>query len=230
VPAPLARGPVKVVIADHALPTIDDLVSWFEAAHSNGRAVAVHCVTRVALVLALAAWDIVGAVDGDRVEHAAIVPLELVDEIARLGLIVVTQPNFIAERGDTYREEVDAMDQPHLYRCGTLLKAGIRVAAGTDAPFGALDPWAAMRSAVARATASGYVLGPLDRITAARALHLFLTPLERPGHAPATIREGAVADLCLLAVPLAPALRALDAAYVRATVRTGRLIGGQLLR
>ena len=66
-PAPLATGPVKVVVADFALPAFDDLTRWMRAAHDAGRPVAVHCVTRAGLALALAAWDDVGSRPGDRI-------------------------------------------------------------------------------------------------------------------------------------------------------------------
>jgi predicted amidohydrolase YtcJ len=99
-PAELARGPVKVVISDHDLPSIGELAAAFTAAHRAGRPVAVHCVTRVAAVLALAAWAEVGARAGDRIEHGSVLPVELLATIADLGLTVVTQPGFVHARGD----------------------------------------------------------------------------------------------------------------------------------
>ena len=105
--AALERGPVKLVVADHDLPRLDDLVTAIAGAHRAGRAVAVHCVTRVGLLLALAAWDETGARAGDRIEHGAVVhPAEAI-RIAAHGLTVVTQPAFVSERGDDYLAEVD---------------------------------------------------------------------------------------------------------------------------
>ena len=43
-------------------------------AHSHGRPVAVHAVTRAALAFAVAAWGEAGSRRGDRVEHGAVVP------------------------------------------------------------------------------------------------------------------------------------------------------------
>ncbi|HEY4378386.1 MAG TPA: amidohydrolase family protein, partial [Acidimicrobiales bacterium] len=51
----IALGPVKVLLDDADLPALDDLSARIEAAHRVGRTVAVHCVTEVQLVLALAA-------------------------------------------------------------------------------------------------------------------------------------------------------------------------------
>ncbi|MGH8999258.1 MAG: amidohydrolase family protein, partial [Acidimicrobiia bacterium] len=42
----LVRGPVKLVVADHQLPGVDDLARQVAAAHRLDRHVAVHCVTR----------------------------------------------------------------------------------------------------------------------------------------------------------------------------------------
>jgi predicted amidohydrolase YtcJ len=219
----LPRGPVKIVLDEARLPPLGELCAWFRRARAAGRSVAVHCVTRVELVLALAAWDEVGARPGDRVEHAAVAPLELVAALARHGLTVVTQPSFVAERGDQYLAEVEPDDRPHLWRCGSLLDAGITVAASSDAPFGDPDPWRAIAAARDRTTPSGRLLGRGERIPAARALDLYLAPLDQPAGPPRRVVPGAPADLCLLALPLARALEDPSAGHVVATVHGGRL-------
>lgn len=223
VPTGLTQGPVKLVVDDGRYPALDELAGWIDRAHGHGRAVAVHCVTRPALVLALAAWDMAGSRAGDRVEHASVVPPELVDELVRHRLTVVTQPGFIGERGDEYRRDVGE-DLPHLYRCRSLLDAGVRVAGSTDAPFTAPDPWPAMRAAVSRAAPSGAVLGAGETVEPARALRLFLGEGHDPGGAARTVHPGGPADLCLLAHPLAVALGRLTADDVVATVCAGRLV------
>lgn len=221
VPGGLERGPVKIVVADHALPSPDALADAVRAAHAAGRPVAVHCVTRVALVLALTAWETVGAVAGDRIEHGAVIPLELVGTIAELGLQVVTQPAFVHARGDRYLAEVEPDDVPHLYRCGSLLDAGVGVGGSTDAPFGPDDPWLAIATAADRRTRTGQVVGAEEAIAARIALDRFLSPLDDPGGPPRRVVPGAPADLCLLASPLAPVLAAPADARVRATWTAG---------
>ncbi|HZA75657.1 MAG TPA: amidohydrolase family protein [Acidimicrobiales bacterium] len=220
-PSPLARGPVKLVIADHALPRLDDLVGWVRTAHEQDRPVAVHCVTRTALALAVAALDAAGAFIGDRIEHGSVVPPELRRLVASLGLVVVTQPNFVAERGDRYLAEVDPDDQPHLYPCRSLLDAGIGVGGGTDAPFGDPDPWLAIRAAVERRTAGGAPLGLREAVSPERALALFLTPPDDPGGEPRRVRPGAPADLCLLDASLSQVLEEPSSERVVLTVHAG---------
>ncbi|WP_284742425.1 amidohydrolase family protein [Amycolatopsis sp. RTGN1] len=216
-----ASGPYKIILADSDLPGFATLTVWIRAAHEEGRAVAVHCVTREALVLLLAAFDETGVRPGDRIEHASLVPAELVPRIAELGLRVVTQPGFLAERGDDYLRDVPAVDQPDLYRLGSLIEAGIRCTPSSDAPYGPLDPWAVIRVATERRTPSGSLLGPGERISCAEALAGYLGDPHDPGGPPRRVRVGVAADLVLLDVPLITALRHPAADLVRET-----LIGG----
>ena len=220
--APLRRGPVKLVLADHDLPTLAQVCSDMARARRQGRTVAVHCVTRLSLVLALTAWEDVGARPGDRVEHGAVVPPDLRPAMARLGVTVVTQPNFVAERGDAYLAEVDPDDRPWLYPCAGLLAAGIPVALGTDAPFGHPDPWRAVAAAASRRTAAGSALCPDEAVPAAVALSMLLSEPARPGGPPRRVRPGAPADLCLLDRPLGEVLGEPSAERVAATFVAGR--------
>lgn len=223
VPHGLVRGPVKVVVTDHALPSPGELAAAFVAARRAGRPVAVHCVTRAALVLALIAWEDVGAVPGDRIEHGSVIPVELFGAIAELGLTVVTQPAFVRAHGDRYLRDVEPDDVAHLYRCGSLLAAGIATAGSTDSPFGPDDPWTAVRTAVDRTTEGGRSLGPGEAVPPAVALDRFLAPLESPGGPPRTIRAGTPADLVLLDRSRRAALADPSSSQVRTTWIGGRV-------
>lgn len=221
-PAPLIAGPVKVVVDDDTYPSLDELVDQVRTAHRADRSVAIHCVTRTALALCLAAWAEAGTRSGDRLEHGAVLPPDEVAELCRLGITVITQPSFVAERGDDYRAEVDADDLPWLYRCRGLLDAGVSVAAGSDGPYGSVDPWQSIAAAVTRTTHSGVVLGPDERLDARRAIELHLGPLNDPGGPPRTVTPGAPADLVLVAQPVAELLHDPGAAEVHAVWRSGR--------
>jgi predicted amidohydrolase YtcJ len=220
----LPRGPVKLALADHDLPPLDELVDAVRAAHDRGRPVAVHCVTAEALVLTLAALRGAGPHPGDRVEHGAVVLPGQHAELAALGVTVVTQPGMVRARGDRYLAEVDEAERPHLWPCRSLLDAGVPVGAGTDAPYGPLDPWVAVDAAATRTTATGAPLGPQERVSPMRALGMFLSPLEHPGGPPRLVAVGAHADLCLLDRPLEVALAAPAAGHVRTTVVGGRVV------
>jgi len=217
IPAPpgVTSGPYKIVIADSGLPDLDDLTTRVRTAHAVGRGVAAHCLTREALVLLLAALDDAGAHPDDRIEHAALVPQELVPELARRRLRVVTQPGFLADRGDEYLRHVPATDHPDLYRARSLLNAGIPLALSSDAPYGPLDPWAVIAAAVHRRTPDTQVAGPAERLAPADALNAYLAPPDNPGGPPRRVQQARAADLVLLAEPLATVLAAPSADTVR---------------
>ncbi len=218
----LEAGTLKVMLDDAALPTFEQLLGRILAAHERARPVAVHCVTRTELVFALSAFRAAGTVPGDRIEHASIADDATLRLFRNTHLTVVTQPNFIAERGDQYLADVARAECENLYRCQGFLDADVPLGGGTDAPFGDADPWAAMRAAVARRSASGIVIGAGEALTPERALALFTTPPGNPGGAPRRIQAGAEADLCLLDRPWRQARLALTAAHVRATLLGGR--------
>jgi predicted amidohydrolase YtcJ len=220
----LERGAVKLMLAEQELPGFDELVERMARAHADGRPVAVHCVTRAELVLAAAALAAAGTRSGDRIEHAAVAPPEVLARLAELGLSVVTQPHFIRERGDAYAEEVDPADRPWLYRCRGFLEAGVPLGGGTDAPFGHPDPWRAIRAAVERRSEAGRSLGADEALSPERALALFTSPAEAPGAAPRRIAVGCAADLCLLDAPWSSARGDLSSHRVRATFREGEPI------
>jgi len=214
-------APGKRILHDDGLD-LDELTNWVTQRHSAGATVAVHCVTASQLVVTLAALRAAGVRRGDRIEHAAVVPSDSLADLAELGVLVVTQPNFVAERGDQYLLDVPADDQSGLWRLASLLRAGIPVALSTDLPFGDADPWAAMRAAVNRTTRAGVVLNVGECVLAAQALTMFLGHADRPD-VPRTIEPGQPGDLCVLTEAPADVFAHLDAGMVSATVIDGQL-------
>src|SRR5262249_27501990 len=91
-------GPRKLHFHDPDPPPLDEVTETIRASHAAGRIVAAHCVTRAELGFTLAALADAGPRPGDRIEHCGVCPPEFRDEIARLGLTVITQPNFVAEK------------------------------------------------------------------------------------------------------------------------------------
>lgn len=217
-----AVGPLKVLLDEHDLPDLETFVGRIACARRWDRPVAVHCVTATELALTLAAFEGAGAKPGDRIEHGGVIPEGAIGQIRRMGLTVVTQPAFISERGDRYAADVPHEEQTDLYRCATLLQAGVRVAGSSDAPYASPDPWAGMAAATDRTTAGGRVLGEIERVPSLQALRLYLGGPADPGGPSRRVAVGEPADLCLLKVPLADALAAPDADLVAATFIGGR--------
>lgn len=209
----IGDAPVKFLLDDATLPTPGELAASVAAVRP--RPVAVHCVTRVQLLVTLLALEEAGPVAGDRIEHGSVIPAETLPWLARLGVTVVTQPHFPVERGREYATDVDPDDQAHLYRCRSLAEAGIPLAAGTDAPYGSADPWAVMRAAVERSGG--------EAVARRAALDLFAGEPQHPSRV-RRLTVGSIADLCLLHVPLKEALDLMSAEVVRATFVGGRRI------
>lgn len=215
-------SPGKRILHDDRLD-LDDLTEWIAGQHGCGRPVAVHCVTAAQLVVTVAALRAAGGHPRDRIEHAAMVPREILDDLAELGVTVVTQPNFVAERGDQYLAEVPAAEHDQLWRVASLRVAAVPVALSTDMPFGHGDPWTTMRAAVHRTTPRGVVLGASECVSPREALTMFLGRADRPAR-PRTLEVGQPGDLCVLNEPPAVALEALDAGLVAATIIGGELV------
>jgi len=225
-PDTVTTGPYKIVIADSDPLDFEVLADTVGRAHAQGRPVAVHCVSRAALLVQLAVFDEVGSMPGDRIEHGALIPAESFDALRGHGLTVVTQPGFLAHRGDDYLHRVDHDDLPDLYRCRSLLSDGVAVALSSDAPYGPLNPWSVIDAAMTRRAPTGEILGEEERLTASEALSRYLTPLDDPGGRPRTIRVGAPADVVLLDRPLieaaAPGAEPVRCTMIRGTIHDRR--------
>ena len=186
----ITLGPVKVVLDDADLPTLEALSAHIAACHGRNRTVAIHCVTAVQLLVAVAALDDAGRRAGDRIEHASVVPGDVLAPLRRLAVTVVTQPGLVWSRGDRYLEEVEDGELPSLYRIATLRRAGVRVLGSTDAPFGPADPWIGIRAATDRRTAGGHLVSVGEVVGPRAAVDLF-TGTRR-------LRPGQPADVCIL--------------------------------
>jgi predicted amidohydrolase YtcJ len=215
-------APGKRILHDDDL-NLDQLTDWIADRHRYDGPVAIHCVTAAQLLVTIAALRQVGTHPRDRIEHAAVTPADCLTDLADLGVTVVTQPNFVAERGDQYLDEVPAAEHDQLWRLASLLRANVRVALSTDMPFGRPDPWAVMRAAVHRTTPSGAVLGADECVPARTALTMFFGHPDQPDRG-RTLQAGEPGDLCVLSVPPEAALNELDAAMVAATI-----VGGQIV-
>lgn len=214
-----AALPVKIVVPDHDLPSLDGVVAAVRDAREQGRAVAVHAVTAVALALAIAALDVVGTQPGDRVEHAALCDSAAAARLAELEITVVTQPSLWRRRGAEFHAETPAPERPWLWRYGSLLRAGVRVAVSSDAPYGDADPWVTVHAAATR--------DEPERVTPAEALRTLLTDATDPAGQARPVAVGAPADLIVLDAPLAAVLARLERSPSSPVLAT--IVGDEIL-
>jgi predicted amidohydrolase YtcJ len=201
--AAAGEGPRKLIIGDHDLPGLDDLIGEVASEHADGRPVAIHAVSAVGLALALAALGLAGSLAGDRIEHAAVCDDAAAARLAELGLTVITQPGVFGRHGQRFIADSPESERRSLWRYAGLLAAGVPVAISSDGPYGYLNPWHSVAAAANRADA--------EQVPAATALASLLTEPTDPGRALRSVRVGAVADLCLLSDPLERTLAALTA-------------------
>jgi predicted amidohydrolase YtcJ len=198
------RVAAKIVLDEARVPSFETLCTQIMSARRQRLPVAIHLTDRSTTWLALAAWSELGAVAGDRIEHGAVLDDQAMARCSELGLIVVTNPALAFERAADHAEATEADDRQHLWRCGSLIDAGITVRAGTDAPYASADPWASIKAA------AGYPVGPEDGNWRTR-VDRTLTPREAVGlFTDRSIQVGERADIVVTSRTAAELLAHLD--------------------
>jgi predicted amidohydrolase YtcJ len=176
----LRRGPVKIPVSelgDEITPDERELAAMVWQVHRRSRQVAIHAVGRRAVEAAATAIEEAlrrrpRPGHRHRIEHCGVCPPDLAGRIAALGITVVSQPSFLYHSGDRYLARVPREDQPHVYPFGDLLRAGARLAAGSDAPVTPSRPLLSIQSAATRASRLGAVLSPEQSISVEHALRM----------------------------------------------------------
>jgi len=217
-------GELKLLLDEAALPNIDELIATVRRAHADNRSVAMHCVTRIELAVALSVFTATGVL-ADRIEHASIVPEQTLAQVQQLGLTTVTQPGFIYAKGDRYLTELARSEIPELYRLQSLKDHNIALALSSDAPYGPLNPWQNIQSSVDRKSQTGNSLSTKEALTPEVALTAYCGRAEAPA-TPRQIQVGSVADLVILNAPWKDLREDLAATKAITSIRAGHLIHG----
>src|SRR5579875_2029656 len=159
-----------------------------------------------------------------RIEHGGVITPGQIGRIAALDAWVVTNPGFVFYRGEKYLGEPGLI--PYTYRCRSLLRAGVRVAAGSDAPVTPARPLTAIAAVMNRRDRRGHELAPEERLDAAQAYGLFSTAVGRlMGRNAGAIAPGMEAVLIVLpGNPLEMSGGELAEAAVELTIIGGRVI------
>lgn len=196
-----------------------DLTDLARRAHRNGLEMAVHAIGDRALSTALDSLEAAGATGA--IEHAQ---LALPDDIVRmavLGLRASVQPAHLLDDRDT-ADRVWAGRTARSFAFASMLRAGVTLTLGSDAPIAPLDPWLAMAAALHRSGDDRPPWHPEQALTAREALAASTNGARTP-------RAGAIADFALLdrspyppAGPSADQAAALRDMAVAATVVAGR--------
>ena len=115
----------------------------------RGFPVAVHAIGDYAVDLVLDAFE-ASPHDGHRLEHAMLLSDAQIARIARLGIPVTMQPEFLQRLGHVYRRQLGPERTWRLKRARSLVDAGVPLSFSSDRPIVAGDPRDGIRTAVDR--------------------------------------------------------------------------------
>ena len=205
----LRRGAVKIMVhelGDELAPDEAELERMVWEVHAAGRQAAVHAVGSRAVAAAAAAIE--AALKRSprpghrhRIEHCSRLPAGAAPMLAALGIVVVSQPSFVYERGERYLQLIPESERSGLYAFRTLRAAGVTLAAGSDAPVTAPDPLRSAAAAVQRRTAGGRRLAAEEAVDYGEALEWWTAGAAYAGFLSdqsGSLRPGRRADLVLL--------------------------------
>src|SRR5215469_8507312 len=113
----------------------------------RGWRIATHAIGDRAVAAVLDAYDL--AFDGDtqamaaaapRIEHASVLPAELIARMASSGVVACIQPSFALTDADELEPALGAERAARAYPWTELARGGVAMLAGTDYPIEVLDP------------------------------------------------------------------------------------------
>ena len=176
----LRVGAVKLMISlitGSLRPPREEMKETVLRTHERGFQLAFHAVEEEAVLAAAESLiDAEAASPGaelrHRIEHCSEATPHVLTKLKGSRALVVTQPSFIYHNGEKYLSLVEERLLPHLYPLASLLKAGIPLAAGSDAPVTSPDPILSIYSAVIRKTKAASALSPRQAIPVGKAIKM----------------------------------------------------------
>lgn len=143
------------------------------AAHTRGLQLAIHAIGDEACRRCIDLYDRLLAEHPrpdhrHRLEHASLLDAAMIADLARLGLVVSTQPLFIHSEKGWLRRRLGAERVKDVYPLRALVQAGVTVAGASDAPVESANVLHAIQCCVTR---EGFE--PDQGITAAQAVRMY---------------------------------------------------------
>jgi len=125
------------------------------AAHTAGFQIAVHAIGDAANLTCIRLFDklLTEYPEKDRrhrIEHASTLDGPMISQLARLGIVVATQPMFIHSEKNWLHRRLGTERLKWVYPLRSLIDAGVRVAGASDAPIESIDVLHALQCCVTR--------------------------------------------------------------------------------
>jgi predicted amidohydrolase YtcJ len=179
----LRLGGVKIILREttgELHPNQEELNKLVFKIHKAGHQAVLHVVEESMLKSACLAFDYALNTYFDRghrhrLEHCSVCSPAMVENLTSLKTVIVTQPSFIYYNGERYLSMVDEYQLRHLYPIGRLMKAGLKLAAGSDCPVVPLSPLVGIYAAVSRLSEAGISILPDECISPVEALSMYTT-------------------------------------------------------
>jgi predicted amidohydrolase YtcJ len=235
----LIRGAVKIMLDEvrgSLNPSQEELNRLVLEIQDRGRQAAIHAVEENTVGAAITALEHAarkrpGKGRRHRLEHCSICTPAAAARLSHVGAAVVTNPAFIYYSGERYLATVPQEQLCHLYAIEDMLRAGIRVAAGSDAPVAGPDPLKAIYAAVTRLADNGRQVTPAQAVPAMEALRLYTSGAAYSCFLDGTLgtlSKGKYADLVLLnGDPLRAGPAELKEIRVEMTLMDGKVVYGR---
>jgi predicted amidohydrolase YtcJ len=232
----LSLGAVKIILSQtrgHLDPPETELKQMVLHAHQAGFQVAMHAVEESTILSALSALEYAQQVypqprHRHRIEHCSVCTPEIARQLAKLQVMVVTQPAFIYYGGERYLDTVPPQQLEHLYPIGTLISSGLTVAASSDCPVVPPNPLIGIYAATSRTAETGQKLSPEQAISPLQSLWIYTSGGSYVSHEEGikgTITPGKLADIIVLSGdPTQTQVSEIKQIQVEITIIDGRIV------
>jgi predicted amidohydrolase YtcJ len=146
---------------------LTELTSLMGRARQAGLQIALHAIGDAAVAIGLDAFSATKATGS--IEHAQLMRREDILRMAKIRVRASVQPaHLLDDRDVTTQCWPDRADRCFPFQ--SMIRAGVALAMGSDAPVAPLDPWLAMAAAVHRSADEREPWNPAEALTSAQAL------------------------------------------------------------
>jgi hypothetical protein len=209
---------------------LDDYVMQ---AHRLGYQIAIHAIGDRAIDMVLDAYDRAltahpRADHRHRIEHCGICRPDILDRIARMRVVPVSQPVFISEYGDGFIRHLGLERIQLTYPFRSFLERGIKLVFSSDCPVSDYRPLKSIQAAVTERTGSGASYALEEAVTVEEALEMYTVAgayATFEEHKKGSLKRGMLADFTILAQDP----RAVDPMTLSDLPVSATVIGGELV-